>query len=539
MSQESQVIGNWSTGTFECGKDEETCWWGSWCCWLLSARTSASFNVGSSYIQASAFVASIFLIFVISTFAPGLVLFFLLFGSVLYAYYRANLRSRIRFLYSIPGTLASDFILHFFCPCCAVCQEAREAKLKGMKKLDFCYGEELSSVDFSTELTTAGSPTIASAEESSDGSESLFIQLNKISKMSMFILKLTATLALIALLLLISSAHAQNFLVLVLVFLQPLLIMYFVYWRKNRKYASLDFVIKLFAVGFFLSTTQSIVFESILEFVLGIVVAILLIIFNPNTISDANSTSSSHDAANYYSSQMDSTSYRQKLTQSIMKIMLAGTGGWTFLWDSSWSADGFDATGAISDYDHYTVSSGNMLRSGNSSVSLSNNRYYSNTFHTSSNIISSSNSTSSSSSFDDMSPSEMRHNIIIIVFALFVMAFVIAAGVEETMKHFAVRCCRFPAPLKNPFGVMIYLMTAALGFATAENIEYVFGTKQSPIPGTSLLVGELFVLLIRVLMPIHLICSVLQAVNLSKVRFCKVIVLYFAIKLFIIFSVRS
>ena len=61
-------------------------------------------------------------------------------------------------------------------------------------------------------------------------------------------------------------------------------------------------------------------------------------------------------------------------------------------------------------------------------------------------------------------------------------------------------------------------MAGALGFATAENIEYVFGSTTSPIPGVSLVEGELLVLLARVLMPIHVICSVLQARNLSKVR---------------------
>lgn len=63
----------------------------------------------------------------------------------------------------------------------------------------------------------------------------------------------------------------------------------------------------------------------------------------------------------------------------------------------------------------------------------------------------------------------------------------------------------------------VYLMSGALGFATFENIEYVFGTASSPIAGTSLFVGHLTVLVARVLMPIHVICSVLQAVNLSKV----------------------
>lgn len=69
---------------------------------------------------------------------------------------------------------------------------------------------------------------------------------------------------------LISSDHAQNILILLLVFIQPFVILYFTYWRYHRIHASLDYVIKLFAVGFFMSTTQAIVFESILEFVLGI-----------------------------------------------------------------------------------------------------------------------------------------------------------------------------------------------------------------------------------------------------------------------------
>jgi PrsW family intramembrane metalloprotease len=65
-------------------------------------------------------------------------------------------------------------------------------------------------------------------------------------------------------------------------------------------------------------------------------------------------------------------------------------------------------------------------------------------------------------------------------------------------------------------------MAGALGFATCENISYVFtqGSAEA-VPGASNLIGELTVLLARILMPIHVICSVLQAINLSKVfYFC-------------------
>jgi len=85
------------------------------------------------------------------------------------------------------------------------------------------------------------------------------------------------------------------------------------------------------------------------------------------------------------------------------------------------------------------------------------------------------------------------------------------------MKHFIVRCCQYPSQLKDPDSILVYLLSGALGFATFENIEYVFGTKASPVQGTTLLVGELVVLLFRVLLPIHVICSVLQASQLSKV----------------------
>jgi RsiW-degrading membrane proteinase PrsW (M82 family) len=63
-------------------------------------------------------------------------------------------------------------------------------------------------------------------------------------------------------------------------------------------------------------------------------------------------------------------------------------------------------------------------------------------------------------------------------------------------------------------------MAGALGFATLENISYVFSNGSSgAVSGTSNFVGELTILAARILMPIHVICSVMQATNLSRVRF--------------------
>jgi RsiW-degrading membrane proteinase PrsW (M82 family) len=61
-------------------------------------------------------------------------------------------------------------------------------------------------------------------------------------------------------------------------------------------------------------------------------------------------------------------------------------------------------------------------------------------------------------------------------------------------------------------------MTVALGFATAENIEYVFSTPYGTgLSSNEVFMSELFVLITRLLLPIHVICSVIQAANLSRV----------------------
>jgi hypothetical protein len=105
----------------------------------------------------------------------------------------------------------------------------------------------------------------------------------------------------------------------------------------------------------------------------------------------------------------------------------------------------------------------------------------------------------------------------LVVLVLFLTAFVVAAGVEETMKHFAVRCCSFPRPLRDPHSILVYLVASALGFATFENIGYVFGVASDEDPDSDYYTVELVTLLLRVLLPVHFICAVLQASQLSKV----------------------
>ena len=122
--------------------------------------------------------------------------------------------------------------------------------------------------------------------------------------------------------------------------------------------------------------------------------------------------------------------------------------------------------------------------------------------------------------YDDDNP-DMTDYTPLVLLVLFLMAFVMAAGVEETMKHFAVRCCRFPRALRDPHSVLVYLVASALGFATFENIGYVFGAAavddDIDTDDEVYYSAEVVTLIARVLLPVHFICAVLQATELSKV----------------------
>ena len=301
-----------------------------------------------------------------------------------------------------------------------------------------------------------------------------------------------------------------------MVFIQPFLILYFIYWRKRRDSAALDYVIKLFAVGFWFSTFQAALIESVFQFIILVVVSPFIGILHgpdgpPNGPPDGppRPPNNNYDDTSYPNNGMiistilyeinkfiNSDSCGTLLRQSISSVMGHTM---TFFTVSKSATYGFkDINNNLYYNDHYNLLSDNSITMLNINST-------------------SSNSTMTDDTFSSFKKETLRSHILITLVVLFLMAFVVAAGVEETMKHFVVRCCAFPTSLKEPYEVLVYLVAGALGFSTAENIEYVFGTRASPIPGTSLFVGEILILLIRVLMPIHVICAVLQAVNLSKV----------------------
>jgi len=467
---------DWSTGLTSCSSDEESCWWSAWCCCLVSARNKATFNLGSSIVEVRNIILFLLIIFILfRKVSIILALLLAVVGSVWYAYSRSSTRSTIRRQLHIRGSECDDFVFHLFLPWCSIAQEAREADIKIDKKLDLISGDDLSSIVFpqhpSNHLDNRQASDSNSSSESSLSS-SLLSRLNTVSSTSRWIITLSMLVAIRFLVSIVLFGDPLNIAVLVLVFAQPVLILYLFYWRYHRSHASLDYVIKLFAVGFFMSTFQSLVFETILEAILGFVFLILLMLVDPQVVRKGNedADSASTSPRSFLEALLPSSSSR--LTDSASSLRLR-------------------------QLVHSTV---HVMHGGLHSETAAKG--------------------GDGSEDDDggiFSPDVVRRNFPLVVVALLVMAFVIAAGVEETMKHFAIRCCRFPAALRDPHSIRIYLMTAALGFATAENIEYVFGSKSSPFAGTSAVEGELLILLIRIAMPVHIICSVLQSITLSKV----------------------
>lgn len=433
---------DWSTNLFDCAKDEESCWWSTWCCWMVFARTTHSFDLGNSYTNIVIFWLYIILVLLSSLF--GFQFIVLLLGAIIFAAIRANIRTKIRGKLHVAGSYTSDCLSHFFCACCAVCQEAREANEVGTPVLDYCSGERIENQEIAHEVAIGrqGQP-ITSAPLIDGGT--FWSHVKALSQTSKIIMSLCGLVAVITLIALASARKGAHIVILLLAFLQPFLLLYFVYWRNRRQYASLDMVVKLFAVGFWFTTFQSVIIEEILSY-------FLFLIFGSVVFGLDNAGNDGDDEPS-------------NVTSGMLKLLSARHFTATFYWGNS-----VDQSLQVED----------------SEIS------------------------------EDAFRQSVRSHILIATIAMLCMAYIIAAGVEETMKHFIVRCCRFPSPLKDPHTILVYLMAGALGFATSENIEYVFGVAGSRMPGQSVFVTELIILLIRVLMPIHVICSVLQASRLSK-----------------------
>ena len=120
---------NWSSNECDCSRDWETCWWGAWCCCLLSNRTAGTFKKDGfwgGFLFAIAILVSLLVLPINSLVS----IFFIVVAAIVYAAYRAYMRDEIRRELGIPGSICLDFFNHCCIPCCTVCQEAREAKTR-------------------------------------------------------------------------------------------------------------------------------------------------------------------------------------------------------------------------------------------------------------------------------------------------------------------------------------------------------------------------------------------------------------------------
>ena len=133
---------------------------------------------------------------------------------------------------------------------------------------------------------------------------------------------------------------------------------------------------------------------------------------------------------------------------------------------------------------------------------------------------------------------ELHMRIGVVLFLLF-FGFVDAASVEEGVKLLAARgqrcpckpttcqpCCvpGWPMQLRDPRSYLVYMVTAAAGFSTVENLGYLFPFQQTAAelypacvsaPGLSSAVANVAG---RVLLayPLHLVCGALTGVQLIR-----------------------
>jgi hypothetical protein len=61
----------WDSGLCGCCASEESCWWGTWCCWLLHARTLDSINIASTADTIKLYWLSVLATVLFLLFFPG------------------------------------------------------------------------------------------------------------------------------------------------------------------------------------------------------------------------------------------------------------------------------------------------------------------------------------------------------------------------------------------------------------------------------------------------------------------------------------
>lgn len=244
--------------------DQEACWYGTWCTWLLMGRTIQSLNLGRSLAYTTNFWFMIVLL-ILSFLVGGLqgaIIGSVLF-SIAYTVINAYYRGRIRQQFNIFGDCVQDTCVHILCDNSAVLQEYAEARAANAPSIDFCSGEPLQEIERKNLLAQG------SNDSALPPGGTLMSHFSMLSSTSRILIGLNLTAAAIVSLVLFAIGQSLTVAVLLLIFVQPLLILYFVYWRARRSHISLDAVVKIFTLGFYVATFQSIVCEMALQSIVG------------------------------------------------------------------------------------------------------------------------------------------------------------------------------------------------------------------------------------------------------------------------------
>ncbi|KAF5757429.1 putative PLAC8 motif-containing protein [Helianthus annuus] len=107
--------GEWSTGLCDCGKDCSSCCLTWWCPCISFGRIAEIVDKGTT-----------------SCCASGSVYFLLTVFTGFECLYSCMYRTKLRNQYSLPKQPCNDCLVHFFCKPCALCQEYRELKYRGL-----------------------------------------------------------------------------------------------------------------------------------------------------------------------------------------------------------------------------------------------------------------------------------------------------------------------------------------------------------------------------------------------------------------------
>ena len=240
---------------------------------------------------------------------------------------------------------------------------------------------------------------------------------NSISQFSRWILKGSLLFTTILFLKMVIIGQAANILIPLFAFVQPCVILYFLYWRARRQHTSLDLVIKCFAVGFLVTSSQSVSLELLALVIFLVPTGLLLPSILPPPVLPT----------------IGSRSIEDTLSTALSSVFAIHN----TLFSSEGSSFGLSPTPGISLMARYQ-----MMSQHAHSIHLTANGDYGGGDAVDGDLLN-----------NALRPA-MKKNLIFVLFALVIFSYVIAAGVEETMKHFIVRCCPFSTPLKDPQSIL-------------------------------------------------------------------------------------